>query len=89
MWLSICKREKILPCIEETLWKRIFFGVIHPLLLKYVYKEKWQFFTSDNYRLFKYVLIPCIIFEVAVIMYYPKESIMAAKQVGAEESVDK
>ena len=84
LWL-----HKLVPFFPVLFLFHIFFWVVHPLFLKYVYKEKWHFFTSDSYRLLKYVLIPCIVFEVAVIMYYPKESIMAAKQIGAEESVDK
>ena len=84
LWL-----HKLVPFFPILFLFYLFVFVLHPLFIKHICKKSWHVCASDKMYRIMYILIPWIIFEVAVIMYYPKESIMAAKQIGAEERIDK
>ena len=49
------------------------FWVGHPLFMRYVLKLKWFDCTKDNYLSLKYILIPSLIMELIVIIYYYNE----------------
>ena len=44
----------------------------HPLFLKYVLKRKWFECTKNFYLKIKYILLPCLIMELVVLLYYHK-----------------
>ena len=35
----------------------------------------------DDYLLLKYILIPCVILEILVLLYYPHETYLAIQQM--------
>ena len=48
------------------------FLVGYPLFLRYVLKKKWFECTKDYYLKIKYILLPYVIMEVIVLLYYNK-----------------
>lgn len=49
----------------------------YPLFLRYVLKRKWFECTKDEYLKIKYIMFPLLIVELAVLLCYPYETIMA------------
>ena len=49
----------------------------YPLFLRYVLKRKWFECTKDDYLCIKYIMLPLLIMELAVLLCYPHETIMA------------
>ena len=49
----------------------------YPLFLRYVLKRKWFECTKDDYLCIRYIMLPCLIMELAVLLCYPHETIMA------------
>jgi hypothetical protein len=46
----------------------------HPLFLRYVLKRKWFECTKDYYLKIKYILLPWLIMELLVLLYYHNET---------------
>ena len=44
----------------------------HPIFVKYVLKRKWYECTKNNLLSLKYILIPNLIMELLVLLYYHK-----------------
>lgn len=42
----------------------------YPLFLRYVLKRRWFECTKDKYTKIKYILLPNILMEIAVLLYY-------------------
>lgn len=53
----------------------------HPLFLRYVLKMKWFECTKDYYLKIKYILLPCLIMELVVLLYYHKATYFIIKTV--------
>lgn len=53
------------------------FLIGYPLFLRYVLKRKWFECTKDDYLCIRYIMLPLIIMELAVLLCYPHETIMA------------
>ena len=53
----------------------------HPLFLRYVLKKKWFECTKDYYLKIKYILLPCIIMELIVLLYYHKTTLFIIKTI--------
>ena len=53
------------------------FLIGYPLFLRYVLKRKWFECTKDDYLCIRYIMLPLIIMELAVLLYYPHETIIA------------
>ena len=49
----------------------------YPLFLRYVLKKKWFECTKDDYLCIRYIMLPLIIMELAVLLCYPYDTIMA------------
>ncbi len=57
------------------------FMVGHPLFLRYVLKRKWFECTKDNFLRIKYILLPWLIMELLVLLYYHKVTFFIIKTV--------
>jgi hypothetical protein len=53
------------------------FLIGYPLFLRYVLKRKWFECTKDDYLCIRYIMLPLIIMELAVLLCYPHKTIMA------------
>ena len=53
----------------------------HPLFLRYVLKRKWFECTKNFYLKLKYILLPCLIMELVVLLYYHKATLYIIKTV--------
>ena len=49
------------------------FWLGHPMFVKLVLKQKWYECAKDDYLALKYILIPSLIMELVVIIYYYDE----------------
>ena len=49
----------------------------YPLFLRYALKRKWFECTKDDYLCIRYIMLPCLIMELAVLFCYPQETISA------------
>ena len=57
------------------------FLVGYPLFLRYVLKKKWFECTKDYYLKIKYILLPWLIMELVVLLYYHKATYFIIKTV--------
>ena len=57
------------------------FVVGYPLFLRYVLKRKWFDCTKDYYLKIKYILLPWLIMELLVLLYYHKVTFFIIKTV--------
>ena len=48
----------------------------YPLFLHYVLKREWGECTKDDYLALKYILIPWLVMELIVMIYYHNESML-------------
>ena len=53
----------------------------YPLFLRFVLKRKWFDCTKNDYLLLKYILIPWLILELLVMLYYPNETWLILQQI--------
>ena len=53
----------------------------HPLFLRYVLKKKWFECTKDYYLKIKYILLPWLIMELVVLLYYHKATYFIIKTI--------
>ena len=79
--LIIIELHKCVPFFPVLFLFHIIFWAGHPLFVIYVLKRKWGDCTKNNYLLLKYILIPCIILELLVMLYYPNETWLILQQV--------
>ncbi len=49
----------------------------YPLFLQYILKKKWFECTKNEYLKIKYIMLPLIIMELAVLLCYPHETVTA------------
>ena len=73
--------HKILPFFPILFLFDFSLLIGYPLFLKFVLKKKWFDCTKNDYLLLKYILIPCIILELLVLLYYPHETYLAIQQM--------
>ncbi len=57
------------------------FIVGHPLFLRYVLKMKWFECTKDYYLKIKYILLPWLIMEMMIMIYYHKHILFVLKKI--------
>lgn len=57
------------------------FLIGYPLFLRYILKKKWFECTKDDYLCIKYILVPYVIMEVIVLLYYHKATYFIIKTV--------
>ncbi len=57
------------------------FWLGHPLFLKYVLKRKWFECTKNFYLKIKYILLPWLIMELMVLLYYHKATLFVIKTI--------
>ena len=60
----------ILPFFPVLFLFNLCFWICHPLFMEYVLEKKWFDCTKDDYLALKYILIPWLIMEGIVMMYY-------------------
>ena len=53
------------------------FLIGYPLFLRYVLKKKWFECTKDDYLCIRYIMLPLLFMELAFLLCYPHETIMA------------
>lgn len=46
------------------------FWIGHPLFVEYILKKKWFVCVKDDYLFLKYILIPSLLIETIVMLYY-------------------
>ena len=57
------------------------FVVGYPMFLRYVLKKKWFECTKDEYLKIKYILLPWLIMELIVLLYYHKATLFIINTV--------
>ena len=57
------------------------FVVGHPMFLRYVLKKKWFECTKNFYLNMKYILLPCLMMELSVLLYYHKATLFIINTV--------
>ena len=57
------------------------FVVGHPMFLRYVLKKKWFECTKNFYLNMKYILLPCLMMELFVLLYYHKATLFIINTV--------
>lgn len=53
----------------------------YPLFLRYVLKKKWFECTKNFYLKIKYILLPWLIMELIVLLYYHKATLFIIKTI--------
>ena len=53
----------------------------YPLFLRYVLKRKWFECTKDEYLKIKYLMLPCLIMELMVLLCYHKATLFIIKTI--------
>ena len=71
----------ILPFFPVLFLFDFCFWLGHPLFLKYVLKRKWFECTKNFYLKIKYILLPCLIMELMVLLYYHKATLFVIKTI--------
>ena len=57
------------------------FVVGYPMFLRYMLKKKWFECTKDEYLKIKYILLPWLIMELIVLLYYHKATLFIINTV--------
>ena len=57
------------------------FLIGYPLFLRYVLKKKWFECTKDMCLKMKYILLPCVMMELMVLLYYHKATLFVIKTI--------
>ena len=57
------------------------FLIGYPLFLRYVLKKKWFECTKDYYLKIKYIILPCVLMEMIVLLYYHKATLYVIKTI--------
>lgn len=78
-WLIIIvlRLHRVVPFFPIMFLFDFCFLIGYPLFLRYVLKRKWFECTKDDYLCIRYIMLPLIIMELAVLLCYPHETIMA------------
>ena len=66
--------HKIVPFFPVLLLFDFCFFVGHPLFVRYVLKRKWYDCTKNGGLLLKYILVPSVIMELLVILFYSSQT---------------
>ena len=74
---AILAFHKIVPFFPVLFLFDFCFLIGYPLFLRYVLKRKWFECTKDDYLCIRYIMLPLIIMELAVMLYYPHDTIIA------------
>ena len=57
------------------------FLIGYPLFLRYVLKKKWFECTKDYYLKIKYIILPCVLMEMIVLLYYHEATLYVIKTI--------
>ena len=57
------------------------FLVGYPLFLRYVLKKKWFECTKNDYLKMKYILLPYVLMEIIVLLYYHEATYFIIKTI--------
>lgn len=79
--LIIYLLHKIVPFFPVLFLFDFCFIIGYPLFLRYILKKKWFECTKDMYLKIKYILLPCLIMELVVLLYYHKATLFIIKTV--------
>lgn len=74
---TVLALHKIVPFFPVLFLFDFCFIFGYPLFLRYVLKRKWSECTKDEYLKIKYIMLPYLIMELAVLIYYPQETGLA------------
>jgi hypothetical protein len=67
--------HKICPFFPVLFLFDFCFWLGHPLFVRYVLKKKWFECTKNFYLKIRYILLPCLIMELVVLLYYHKATL--------------
>jgi len=73
--------HKIVPFFPVLFLFDFCFWIGHPLFLRYVLKKKWFECTKNFYLKIQYILLPCLIMEFIVLLYYHKATLFVIKAI--------
>ena len=79
--MIILSLHYIVPFFPILFLFNLCFWVGHPLFLRYILKRKWFECTKDYYLKIKYILLPWLIMELVVLLYYHKATYLIIKTI--------
>ena len=77
--------HKIVPFFPVLFLFDFCFIVGYPLFLRFVLKKKWFECTKNSYLKIKYILLPWLIMELIVLLYYHKATFFIIKTIMESE----
>ena len=77
--------HKIMPFFPVLFLFDFCFVVGYPLFLRFVLKKKWFECTKNSYLKIKYLLLPYLIMELIVLLYYHKATFFIIKTIMESE----
>lgn len=80
-FILICNLHFIIPFFPVLFLFDFCFWFGHPLFLRYMLKKKWFECTKKLYLKIKYILLPWLIMELIVLLYYHKATLFIIKTV--------
>ena len=70
--MIILQLHLIIPFFPVLFLFNFCFWFGYPLFLEYILKKQWFKCTKDDYLALKYILLPWLIMELIVLLYYHK-----------------
>ena len=83
--IIIIEIHKIVPFFPVLFLFDFCFIVGYPLFLRFVLKKKWFECTKNSYLKIKYILLPWLIMELIVLLYYHKATFFIIKTIMVSE----
>ena len=79
--LVFIELHKILPFFPILFLFDFSLLIGYPLFLRFVLKKKWFDCTRNECLRLKYILLPWLLLEIVVILYYPNETLLTLQQI--------
>ena len=80
-FIIIVRLHYIVPFFPILFLFNLCFWVGHPLFLRYILKRKWFECTKDYYLKIRYIMLPWLIMELMVLLYYHKATYLIIKTI--------
>ncbi|MBQ8671045.1 MAG: hypothetical protein IJ525_00815 [Alphaproteobacteria bacterium] len=81
MLLAIIELHKTVPFFPILFLFNLCFWLGHPLYLKYILRQKWFECTKDDYLCLKYLVLPKLIMEILLMLYYHNETMFIIEAI--------
>ena len=79
--LVIYLLHRVIPFFPVLFLFDFLLVVGHPLFLRYILKRKWFECTKDYYLKIRYIMLPWLIMELMVLLYYHKATYLIIKTI--------